>query len=153
MVRDCGVHYSKYTVGHIHVVKVGWSTFDKSENIGTLPNSSGFIVRTGYMLKIATLHIDIFLRLCSLAYEQALSCSTTCWNIDPLPHFFQILPTKGLHAAHFFRRIGTFPHFVCITVRQGPTLPRWLNMPVRPLPIFFQLCDSTGFCWSNVLHD
>ena len=66
MVRDCDIHYSKYTSRHIHVVIVGWSTCYKSENIGTLPYSSGFTVRAGYMLEIATLRIDIFLRLFSL---------------------------------------------------------------------------------------
>ena len=74
MVRDCGVHYSKNTVGHIHVVKAGWSIFYKSENICTLPYSSGFTVRTGYMLEIATLRIDIFLRLFSL-------CLRTCYRL------------------------------------------------------------------------
>ena len=59
MVRDCGVHYSKYTVGHIHVVKAGWSTFYKSENIGTLPSSSGFTVRTCYMLKVVIIILAI----------------------------------------------------------------------------------------------
>ena len=31
--------------------------------------------------------------------------------------------------------IGALPHFVCITLRQGPTLPKWLDMSIRA-PIF-----------------
>ena len=66
MVRNCGINYTKYTVRQIHVVRTGWSTFYKSEKNSTLPYSCGFTVRTGDMLEIAILRIDIFLRLFSL---------------------------------------------------------------------------------------
>ena len=69
MIRDRGVHYSKYTVGHIHVVEAGWSTFYKCENIGIVPYSSGFTVQTGFMLEIATLRTDTFIRLFSLCLK------------------------------------------------------------------------------------
>ena len=55
------------------------------------------------------------------------------------PICFQLLPTNGLHAAQTCKNTGAFPHFVCITVRQGPTLPKWLDMSILSilLPPFF----------------
>ena len=62
-----------------------------------------------------------------------------------LPKFFDILLRSRHSVAIIIRRspmpppqkkhfqnIGTFPHFVCIAVRQGPTLPLWLDISVRP---------------------
>ena len=40
--------------------------------------------------------------------------------------------------------IGAFPHFVCITARQGPTLHKSLDMSARPLTIFSRFVTQTG---------
>ena len=102
------------------------------------PCSSGFTVRTGDMLKIAILRIGIFLRLFSFCLRTGSRLlKKQLLESGPLSRFFfQLLPTNGLHAAQTFRNIGAFPHFVCIAV-QEPTLPKRLNMSVRPPPIFF----------------
>jgi len=52
------------------------------------------------------------------------------------PICFQRLPTNGLHAAQTCKNTGAFPHFVCIAVRQGPTLPKWLDISIRLPPLF-----------------
>ena len=85
MVRDSGINYSKYTVDHVHVVQAGWSSFYKSENIGTLPYSSGFTVRTGYMLKkyIITLGIRQCVALSAAPYDKDIRCQWLDMSVRP----------------------------------------------------------------------
>ena len=117
MVRDCGVHCSKYTVGHIHVVKAGLSTFNKSENIGTLPYSSGFTVRAGYMLKIMIIIHAIqqcvaLVRspiLSALPYDKDLR-RPNGWIRPYAPPFSLHYRTHRLHADQICTNMGTSPN-------------------------------------------
>ena len=117
MVRDCGVQYSKYTVGHIHVVKAGWSTFYKSDNIGTRPCSSGFTARTGCMLKMIIIILAIrqcaalvrSLILSALPYGKDLRCPNG-WVCTYAPPFSLHYRTHRLRADQICPNMGTSPN-------------------------------------------
>ena len=88
--------------------------------------------------------VHLFFRFHRTKSLYARNCHTTYRRISSP---FQPLPTNRLQATQnnnyypchpTMCSFGAFPHFVCITVRQGPTLPKWLDMSVRP-PIFVAL--------------
>ena len=139
MVRDCGVHYSKYAVGH--VVKAGWSALYKSENVGTLPYSSGVTVRTGYMPEIATLRIDIFLRLFNLCLRTGYRLLKIITIILAIRQCVALVRCPILSALPYDKDLRCpngwicpyAPPFFCITVRTDSMLIKfirtWAHLP------------------------
>ena len=87
-----------------------------------------------------------FFAFSAFAYEQALGCSKTCWDIDPLSHFFQILPTNGLHAVQIFDVSVRSPILSALPYDKDLRCPNSWIYPYASSPFFSSLVTQTGSC-------
>ena len=125
MIRDRGVHYSKYTVGHIHVVGAGWSTFYKCEK---LP-------------RYVPIHLFAF---SAFAQKQAIDCSKYLLEYWCVPPFCLHYRTTRTYAAQMVGYVRTSPpfslHYRTHRLHADQICP---NMGTSP---------NSGQCWPSIVR-